>query len=240
LDPYPEQESLAPLVAVVDFGCGNLYSVCRACNVAGLRATLATTPDALTNASAVIIPGVGAFGDAMHTLRKRGLDVAIWNYVATGRPVVGICLGIQLLMSDSYEFGHYNGLGLVPGTVVRFPSSLANGTRLRIPHVQWNTIHPAMPNCGTSPRPWHTTLLSGLVSGDYMYFVHSYYVHLENAEPLAITSYGETTFCAALQYNNIFACQFHPERSGSRGLIIYHNLAKLIANYPPSNARLPS
>jgi glutamine amidotransferase len=206
------------VVAIVDFGLGNLYSVERACAEAGLRAVRTASPDAVANAAAVILPGVGAFGDAMEALRSRGLDAAVRAAAASGTPLVGICLGLQLLFSESREFGRHRGLGIIEGDVRRLEPA-----GLKVPHIGWNTLRSAGDR-------WPGTLLDGVSENDYFYFVHSYYAApADPAVSIATTCYGDTEFCAALAAGNVFACQFHPERSGPSGLRIYRNLAALVS-----------
>ena len=200
-------------VAVLDYGLGNLYSIANACRQVGLQAQITGQASELLKADALILPGVGAFGDAMATLQRLDLVEAVRDFAATGRPLWGICLGIQLLLSESWEFGHHKGLDLIPGEVVPFPTQ-----QMKVPHVGWNSVNAA--------APWQGTGMHGAISGELFYFVHSYVVQPSSPQcVLGTTTYGDATFCAVLQQGNIFACQFHPERSGPGGLKIYHNLA---------------
>jgi len=212
-----------PRVAIVDYGMGNLFSVRHACEQAGLDAAITTVKSEVLAADAVILPGVGAFGDAMETLRRLDLIDAIHHVVASSKPLVGICLGMQMLMSESYEFGRHEGLGIIPGTVMRFDHPRGPRGELKVPHVCWNRLNRADRN----PTRWEDTLLKGLPDGSYMYFVHSYHVVPEDdGVVVATTGYGHIEFCSVLQHKNIFACQCHPERSGEVGLQVYENLAK--------------
>ncbi|MEZ0299026.1 MAG: imidazole glycerol phosphate synthase subunit HisH [Candidatus Methylacidiphilales bacterium] len=217
-----------PPVAVVDFGLGNLFSVQLALTRAGLSSIITDNPEDLRTAPAVIVPGVGAFGDAMNALRARKLDAALHDYRQSGRPIVGICLGQQLFMEESEEFGAHKGLGFIPGTVRRLPAGLLaeDGRKIKVPTVGWNTI--ARP--AARPTGWAGTLLEGVREESDMYFVHSYRVILDNdAEALATTTYAGTVYCSALQQDNITAFQFHPEKSGQEGQKIYQNLAAQLA-----------
>jgi glutamine amidotransferase len=208
-----------PIVAIVDYGMGNLFSVQQACRQAGLEATITRSASDIEKARAVILPGIGAFGSAMATLSKLGLVEPLRGAAASGKPLVGICLGMQLLMTESHEFGRHRGLDLIPGEVVRFSDRRPAGSRLKVPQIGWNRIF------GT-PAVWKNTLLRDVRDGEYMYFVHSYYCKPEDATViLSTTRYGETEFCSSLQWRNIFACQFHPERSGLPGLSIYDALS---------------
>ncbi|MGB0671315.1 MAG: imidazole glycerol phosphate synthase subunit HisH [Rhodospirillales bacterium] len=203
----------APNLAIVDYGLGNLFSVARAAEWAGFRPVLAATSEALLAADAVLLPGVGAFGDAMANLARDGLDTAILEAAKTGKPVIGVCLGLQLLFEESHEFGSHKGLGLLAGSVERLPGEEG----LKIPSVGWVPVEQA--------RDWSGTPLAGLASGAYQYFVHSYVVRpTEQGVCLSETPFGSHRFCSAVEKGNIFACQFHPERSGWAGLGIYAGL----------------
>jgi imidazole glycerol-phosphate synthase subunit HisH len=219
-----------PQVAIIDYHMGNLFSVQRACEWAGLEGIITSDPRQVERADAVILPGVGAFGAAMEALNRTGVSQAIRDYVAAGRPFVGICLGIQLLMSESCEFGAHRGLGIIPGRVLSFRSSLDADNLVKIPQMQWNRIQ--------APRghpTWEGTLLNGLPGGTFMYFVHSYYVVPDDSSMMiAKTSYAGREFCSALQLKNVFACQFHPERSGPAGLHIYQSLADRLRSRTPA------
>lgn len=215
-------------VAIVDYGMGNLFSIKQACESVGLKASLASSPQELLAAAAVIVPGVGAFGDAMAALHHLDLVEALREVAHTGRPLIGICLGLQLLMTKSFEFGCHEGLDLIPGEVVRLTEEPGAGQRFKVPQVGWNSIHP-----GKDQR-WADSLLAGLREGDFMYFVHSFYAKPEDPRVVcAVTHYGPLPFCSSLRCGNIFATQFHPERSGPQGLRIYQNLAaQLTRSYP--------
>lgn len=213
-------------VAIVDYGLGNLYSVQRACDHVGLRATITNDPDAVRRADGIILPGVGAFGDAMSTLRANGMVEVLREAIAADRPFMGICLGVQLLMSESHEFGQHEGLGIIAGDVVRFdaPRDLVDGRErvLKVPEVCWNRV--------AATRSWAGTPLSVMRDGQHMYFVHSYYVR--PADPsvvLSTTRYGDVEYCSSIARGNLFACQFHPERSGAEGLAIYRAWADQLA-----------
>jgi glutamine amidotransferase len=216
-------EKRAPSVAIVDYGMGNLFSVGQACRHLGLNGIITTSPDDLAKADGVILPGVGAFADAMESLHSLGLVEPLREIGASDKPLMGVCLGMQLLMSESYEFGRCDGLGIIDGPVVRFEDD-----SLKVPQVGWNSIYSPT----KSPREdeaWSDTLLAELEDGEYMYFVHSFYVKPDDPEVvLAASRYGDVEFCSSLSYKNIFACQFHPERSGPQGLKIYGNLARVL------------
>ena len=211
----------SPRVAIIDYGLGNLFSVKHACEHAGIRADITSERKVILAADAVILPGVGAFGDAMDTLRRLDLVTVLRDIAASPKPLVGVCLGVQLLMTESYEFGHHRGLGIIEGPVVRFDRPKKDGRELKIPQMCWNRID--------RRAPWGGTLLDGIVDGEYMYFVHSYYVQPQDPDVvLSATRYGDIEFCSSLQKGSVFACQFHPERSSTQGLRIYRNLAAQI------------
>ncbi len=210
-------------VAIVDYNMGNLYSVKHACVHAGLHAEIVSSKKAILNASAVILPGVGAYGDAMTTLHRLDLVSVLRDIAASGRPLIGICLGIQLLMTESYEFGRHPGLGIIEGSVVPFENPTEHGRALKVPQIGWNRI------CRTENAQWDGTLLNGVVDGEYMYFVHSYIVQpVDSGVVFSTSHYGQTEFCSSIQRSNILAFQFHPERSGVAGLRLYKNLAEQI------------
>lgn len=218
-------------IAIIDFGVGNLFSVKQACEYAGLQAHITSARKDIQSADAVILPGVGAFGDAMAALRKLDLVELLRDMAASDTPLVGICLGVQLLMTESYEFGHHQGLGIISGPVVRFDNPREDGKILKVPQVGWNRIYRGKGNRAEAADPWAGTLLDGLAEGECMYFVHSFMVQPEDpAVILTTTRYGHIEFCSGLRTGNTFACQFHPERSGPQGLRIYRNLAAKIKN----------
>ncbi len=205
-----------PEVAIVDYGMGNLFSVNRACAQVGLDSIITDSAREIAAADAVILPGVGAFGDAMTALRQRGLVDVLREAAAREKPLLGICLGMQLLMSVSEEFGRHEGLGIIEGEVIR----LTVDSGFKVPHVGWNQLR-------QSPGAlWQHSLLNGLADGEFMYFVHSFCVKPKLPQlALATTHYGTFEFCSSLAHGQVFACQFHPERSGRQGLQIYRNFA---------------
>jgi glutamine amidotransferase len=215
---------IEPKVAIVDFGLGNLYSVSQACAKAGFSADITSSPKSISEADAVILPGVGAFGDAMAALHRLDLVSVLRDVAASEKPLIGICLGMQLLMSESTEFGHHEGLDIIPGSVRPFEGPTENGRRLKIPQIGWNRI-----NNFSGLAQWKGSLLTGISEDEYMYFVHSYIVDPADKNIILSTSrYGQIEFCSSLQKNNIFACQFHPERSGYWGIRMYENIAVLL------------
>jgi glutamine amidotransferase len=217
-------------VAIVDYGLGNLFSVVQACEWVGLQARITASPQAIASASAVILPGVGAFGDAMAALTRLDLVSVLRDVAASTTPLVGVCLGLQLLMRESQEFGVHRGLGVIDGDVVRLEEGREGVGRLKIPHVGWNGISGAGRVGARDHTPaWVGSLLEGLPDGVFMYFVHSFYPRPSNPEAvLCRTAYGPFGFVSGIRRGNVIGLQFHPERSGPAGLRIYRNLASLI------------
>jgi glutamine amidotransferase len=198
------------VIAIVDYGAGNLHSIQRALERQGLGVRITDAPSSLENTQAVVVPGDGAFGPAMARLRALGFDDPLRAYVRSGRPFLGVCLGMQVLFEYSEEDGVHKGLGLFPGGVVRLPPEV------KVPHMGWNQLRLLRP----SP------LLEGLRSGAEVYFVHSFYAVPEDASLVAaITEYG-VDIAAVVGRENIWATQFHPEKSGSIGIRMLENFAR--------------
>jgi len=211
-----------PVVAILDHGLGNLFSVRQACAVVGLDAVITSDKAHILNADAVILPGVGAFSQAMETLYRLDLVSVLRDIADSGKPLIGICLGLQLLMSESHEFGCHQGLDIIQGPVRRIDGPKEEGRMLKVPHIGWNRIYSS-----GNGKIWSGTLLEGTASGAYMYFVHSYIVQPENPDVILCRShYGDIDFCSAIHQRNVCAFQFHPERSGPEGIHMYRNLAR--------------
>lgn len=218
-------------VSVIDYGVGNLFSVSRALEACGAEPALIDTPDAVIDADILILPGVGAFADGMAGLQERNLVEPIKVYAKSGRPMLGICLGMQMLLETNYEFGTHQGLGLIPGSVEAIPPVGADGKPHKIPHIGWNNLlkPPKAEN-------WEETILAGIPTGSRMYFVHSFTAHpADEAHRLADCDYNGQRVSAVIKSGNIYGTQFHPEKSGPLGLQILRNfiglrrLAKSIA-----------
>lgn len=207
------------MIAIVDYGMGNLRSVEKGFERFGFKARVTDNHKELESADKLVLPGVGAFRDAMDGLKQRGLTDIIVNCIKSGKPFLGICLGLQLLFSRSYEDGEHTGLGIIPGEVVRFKFSgnWTNG-KLKIPHMGWNNINLRKPD---------NPLLKNVPDNAFMYFVHSYYVRPEDNRVVATeTEYG-VRFASMIWDKNIFASQFHPEKSQQYGLAILKNFGDL-------------
>ncbi|HLP17304.1 MAG TPA: imidazole glycerol phosphate synthase subunit HisH [Bacteroidota bacterium] len=211
-------------VVIIDYQLGNLFSVYQACLHAGLHPMITSEKRDLLNAQAVILPGVGAFGDAMMTLKKLDLIEPLKTQVKKGVPFLGICLGMQLLFTESEEFGHYKGIGLIEGSILRFSEKDRNS--MKIPQIGWNTVyHP-------DPNKWDGTPLATIEQNKFMYFVHSYYAKPEHSDLiLTQTNYAGLEYCSAIHKENVIATQFHPEKSGEIGIKFYRNWAKMINEY---------
>jgi glutamine amidotransferase len=198
---------------------GNLFSVAQACRSAAMVPVITAEAAAIRACDAVILPGVGAFGGAMQQLERLGLVSLLQEWAGMGRPLFGICLGIQLLMSESREYGRHRGLGLISGDVVHL-RELGGRQPLRVPHVGWNTIH------AVDPARQAAADFPALVEGRSYYFVHSYVVVPDNpAVSVTWTEYDGIRFTSSLRAGSVFACQFHPERSGEAGAQLYNDFA---------------
>jgi glutamine amidotransferase len=208
-----------PRIAVVDYGAGNLRSVVRALARSGMDPRVVDAPEALRGADALVLPGVGAFADAMESLRARDLDAALLESIRAGRPYLGLCLGLQLLFEESDEHGLTPGFGLLEGRVERFPARAPDGSRLRVPHIGWNQVRFQ----GDHP------LCAELPAEDYFYFVHSYRaVPADAKQTVGVAEYGGP-FAAAVARDNVFAVQFHPEKSQSAGQRLLDGFARWLA-----------
>lgn len=198
-------------VALIDYGMGNLRSVQRALEAAGAKVVLATSPESIEDVSALIFPGQGAIVDAMCQLRKTGFDVFIKNWIADDKPFMGICLGLQLLFEHSEE-GNTDGLGIFRGNVKKFPEN----SNLKVPHMGWNTISINGNNKGSYAEALK-------LEGESFYFVHSYYVETPESSIIWSTSEYGLKFVSGIRRGNVFAVQFHPEKSQEKGLQLYRN-----------------
>ena len=195
------------MIAIVDYGVGNLFSLNCSLAAIGAEVTVTSNPEVLRNADHILLPGVGAFGDAAQKLRSNGLDQILVQLARQGKPLLGICLGMQLLFEKSYEYGEHTGLGLIPGQVVPMAGKIP--AELKIPHIGWNALHKLQDN----------PLLKYIREGDCVYFVHSYYAANCDQAVIATAEYGKE-LTAAVAYRNVYGCQFHPEKSGPVGLAI--------------------
>jgi len=210
-------------VAVIDYGMGNLLSVRRGLEHCGATVTVIANPDAILSASRVVLPGVGAFADGMAELSRQGLDAVVREVAARGIPLLGICLGMQMLLDESDEFGTTTGLGLIPGRVVAIPSATADGRSQKIPHVGWNALV-----LSRGRENWEGTLLQDVKPGEAVYFVHSFMANpVDPRHRLADCLYGGMPVSAAIGRENVQGCQFHPEKSGEVGLKVLRRFLAL-------------
>ena len=209
------------MIGIVDYNMGNLASVINAFAKVGADATLESDPSKLDQYDKLILPGVGAFGDAMAHLKSNGMDKAVIAYAATGKPLLGICLGMQLLFASSEEFGSTKGLGLIPGKVVAFDEDKFDHPQ-KVPHMGWNELF--VQNVGANPRG--CPLFEGLDDDFYLYFVHSFHAVCEEKYAIGKTYYGYE-FVSAVNKDNIYGIQPHPEKSHENGLKIIENFVKL-------------
>ena len=195
------------MIAIVDYGVGNLFSLKSSFAAIGAEAVVTSDKDVLHAAEKIILPGVGAFGDAAQKLRDTGLDVFLKQEAASGKPLMGICLGMQLLFDKSYEYGEHEGLGLIPGSVKPIADVIPK--EYKIPHIGWNGLH----------FKGISHIFKDLTEGDCVYFVHSFYAADCGEHIIATAEYG-AELTAAVANKNVFGCQFHPEKSGNVGLKI--------------------
>ena len=200
----------SPEITIIDYGLGNLLSVSRGFEHCGAKVRITSDPKEITKSSRVVLPGVGAFPNAMALLEKHNLIKALKEYGESGNPLLAICLGMQLLMDESEEFTPTDGLGLIPGRVVSIPSRDSLGKKTKVPHIGWSPLRPS-----NLEERWSGTLLEGNDVGDSVYFVHSFQVMPEDpTNEIAYTKYGEHRISSVISKNNIVGCQFHPEKSG--------------------------
>ena len=200
------------MIAIIDYGAGNLKSVHKAFDYLGAETVITSDPDVIMSADKALLPGVGAFGDAMKQLTESGLDKVVMDFIASGKPLLGICLGLQLLFEESEETPGVKGLGYFKGKIVKIKSD-----ELKIPQMGWNNLK----------FKRECKLFDGIKDGEFVYFVHSYYAQPENAEDsVATVTYGEE-LDIAVHKNNVYATQFHPEKSSTAGLKMLENFAKM-------------
>ena len=200
-------------VAIIDYNLSNLHSVKRALDFAKIKSIITSDRKEILNSKLAILPGVGAFGEAMLMLNQLKLIEVINEFISTGKPFIGICLGMQLLFDESEEFGNFKGLGMISGKVKKFN----NHSNYKIPHIGWNLIKPSSNNFGGK-------IVELNDAKKFMYFVHSYYACPKNDDEITTTTnYQGFNFCSSISRNNVFACQFHPEKSGKIGLNLIKN-----------------
>jgi len=207
------------MITIIDYEMGNLRSVEKAFEKLGFDARVSNNPADLMTTDKIVLPGVGAFKDCITNLREGGFVEPLLRHFEAGKPLLGICVGMQMLFDESEEFGRHKGLGLIPGKVTRFPAGMEErGERLKVPHMGWNTIQIQRP----------APLFKDTAEGSYVYFVHSYYCAADNPDDVAASCrYGDIVFTAAIWRDNLMATQFHPEKSQDVGLKIFENFGNL-------------
>jgi len=205
-------------VTLVDYGSGNILSVKRALEYNNAEVLVTDSIAAIASSDRIVLPGVGAFGDCMASLESRKLIPALHEFIATERPFLGICVGMQALLERSYEFGTHSGLGIIPGEVLAIPDTDSEGAKHKIPHIGWSEISPPNANDGAT---WDNTILENTDSGTSYYFVHSMTAVPTNDEyRIADCDYNGRRISAAIGWRNVVGLQFHPEKSGEAGLTV--------------------
>ncbi len=208
------------MVAIIDYGVGNLFSLVSSFSAINVPAEITSDPEKIRNAGRIILPGVGAFEDAALKLKESGMEEIVKEEAAKGKPLMGICLGMQLLLEKSYEYGEHEGLGLVKGNVRPIAGVIDPG--IKIPQIGWNSLKFEDPSGSGRNSP----IFKYINEGDYVYFVHSYYCADCEKSTIATTEYS-VPLTAAVQRENVYGCQFHPEKSGSVGLKILKAFSEL-------------
>ncbi|OUR98818.1 imidazole glycerol phosphate synthase subunit HisH [Halobacteriovorax marinus] len=209
-------------VTIIDYGVGNLLSVKRGIEYFGAEVVVSSNPDVILSSERVILPGVGAFSNGMKELEKTGLDTVVKKVAEKGIPLLGICLGMQMLFDESEEFGLTNGLGLIEGKIVKIPTTNKDGKLVKIPHIGWNSLD------RSESISWEDTILKNNNKGDEMYFVHSFMAIPKNKDNLiSFSTYQDIQISSVVQCKNIMGCQFHPEKSGDFGLKVLQRFLDL-------------
>mgnify|MGYP006100100353 CR=1 FL=1 len=205
-------------IGIIDYGVGNIRSISNAISNFGVEALLTDSRDEILDCSGIILPGVGAFRHGIEKLKEKNLDLILADFIASNKPLLGICLGMQMLFTSSSEFGTSEGLGFIEGTVEQLPIQ----ENCKLPHIAWTSIYP------NSNRSWNNTLLNDVEINSDMYHVHSYFVNPTDEDYiLSLSSYNDFQFCSTVQKNNILGCQYHPEKSGEAGLSVIKNFMEL-------------
>ncbi len=202
------------MIAIIDYGVGNLFSLKSSFGAIGFDTIVTSDPEILRNADKIILPGVGAFADAAQKLSDTGLDTVVKELAASGKPLMGICLGMQMLFDKSLEYGEHKGLGLIPGSIVPMEGTIPS--ELKIPHIGWNALQ----------FKQDSKLFKYIRNGDFVYFVHSYYAADCDSSITSVAEYG-ADITATVERGNVYGCQFHPEKSGNVGLNILKAFCEL-------------
>ena len=208
-------------VTIIDYGCGNILNLARAIKFLGYAVDITHDKNKIINSSYVILPGVGAFGNAMRQIEKYNLRNIILEYAKSNKPLLGICLGMQILHTESYEFGVHKGLGLIEGKVIKISNK--KNTKVKIPHMGWNEIYP-----NNNKKEWKNKILKSSLIGKSFYFVHSFVcITKDHDSTIAVCNYSDISIPAVVAAGNIFGCQFHPEKSADSGLAVLKNFCEI-------------
>ena len=208
-------------ITIIDYGCGNILNLIRAIRFLGYETETTHDKKKIINSSHVILPGVGAFGNAMKQLEKYNLQNTILEYAKLNKPLFGICLGMQILLTVGYEFGVHKGLGLIEGEVIKILDK--KNKEIKIPHIGWNEIYP-----NNDKKEWKNKILSNSLIGKSFYFVHSFVCLTKNPySTIAVCNYSGISIPAVVSVNNVFGCQFHPEKSADNGLAVLKNFCEI-------------
>ena len=212
---------LSKKITIIDYGCGNILNLARAIKFIGYEVDITHDKNKIINSSYVILPGVGAFGNAMKQIEKYNLHNTILEYAKSNKPLLGICLGMQILLTVSYEFGVHKGLGLIEGKVIKISNE--KNKEIKIPHMGWNEIYP-----NNNKKEWKNKILKNSSIGKSFYFVHSFVCITKDYDStIAVCNYSDISIPAVVATGNVFGCQFHPEKSADNGLDVLKNFCEI-------------
>ena len=212
---------LSKKITIIDYGCGNILNLARAIKFIGYEVDITHDKNKIINSSYVILPGVGAFGNAMKQIEKYNLHNTILEYAKSNKPLLGICLGMQILLTVSYEFGVHKGLGLIEGKVIKISNE--KNKEIKIPHMGWNEIYP-----NNNKKEWKNKILKSSSIGKSFYFVHSFVCITKDYDStIAVCNYSDISIPAVVATGNVFGCQFHPEKSSDNGLAVLKNFCEI-------------
>ena len=212
---------LSKKITIIDYGCGNILNLARAIKFIGYEVDITHDKNKIINSSYVILPGVGAFGNAMKQIEKYNLHNTILEYAKSNKPLLGICLGMQILLTVSYEFGVHKGLGLIEGKVIKISNE--KNKEIKIPHMGWNEIYP-----NNNKKEWKNKILKNSSIGKSFYFVHSFVCITKDYDStIAVCNYSDISIPAVVVTGNVFGCQFHPEKSADNGLAVLKNFCEI-------------
>ena len=212
---------LSKKITIIDYGCGNILNLVRAIKFIGYEVDITHDKNKIINSSYVILPGVGAFGNAMKQIEKYNLHNTILEYAKSNKPLLGICLGMQILLTVSYEFGVHKGLGLIEGKVIKISNE--KNKEIKIPHMGWNEIYP-----NNNKKEWKNKILKNYFIGKSFYFVHSFVCITKDYDStIAVCNYSDISIPAVIATGNVFGCQFHPEKSADNGLAVLKNFCEI-------------